>query len=522
MPSNSPRATTDPWAGMRSVTQGGQMPAFSAPTHAAPASGQGGSNPFSSALFASDSGGLPGLIGMLTGAPTRQEMAQNKASEGQRQGFVGLQKRIASGMSPQAAVVDFMQSPEGQQFFTSSQDPIGALKGYLQTTQTAPDKFSLASPGQTVFNETQGTLGQHLPGAEASNVQDLATMADYTPAQTRQVADAMLQQKGAGPNGTEAERGFKTLVDQKLISPEMAAKMTSGVVSIKPTNDSLTGLPNGYIMVDMSDFLTTQNPADIHTTILGANNGGANGDGGQDLAQNTAPEVPGDIIFASGLGKAGAALGGVGGSLDADLSAPVLNKSRNQLATIFSDVTNLNGVSKQLASEVKFFTDMVDASGLTSNPGDQYQALTNLHEIVDRRMAAAGVTLHDPQAPKEIRNDSAKELYLLRKLKRDMPSQEALDSSYAKYQGGEGTIPDMIRQGAGKVGKVVDSIGNALTAGKEAIGVAEKAVTPKVPEFASEALAAKAANSGSLKPDANGKITVIINGVQRTFSQKGN
>jgi len=483
----------------------------------------GGRNPFSS-VFASDAPGLAGFLGKLSGAPTGDEMVMQRLGGQQAQGLAGLQRRIDSGMAPQAAVTDFISSPEGQEFFGSSQDPIGAIKGYLQLSQKPADKFTMASPGQTVFNESTGELGQTLPTTKSLELSDMAAAADYTPAQTRDVARALLA-KEAAPDSSEAERGTQRMLDLKLISPEMKAKIDSGTISIKASPpDPLTGQPTGYIMIDTSKFLQSMDPKDIVTVVLGANNGGAMGDGGEDISQLDLPPVPGDIIFGAGLGgTAGAAAGGVGGMISSKLSAPELNRSRSALKNIFATASGIMGSNNRLAAGMKFFTDSVDKTGLTSNPGEQAQALMQLRSYVDQEMAVNGATLHDPTSGKEVKNEAQKNLLDLRRLAAIMPTMEDLQVSYDAYEKeGKGTLPDLIQQGAKKVGDAVEGISKTIDAAKGAASATEKAVEGQgaseggnVPKaFKTEQEAAAAAQAGTLK--AGDRVT--IGGVPGTWA----
>lgn len=132
----------DPWAGMRAPTPQPQATPMATP--AQPTSQQGGMADYSPLRDPNGPLARAGWIGslMATG-PTRDQAMMKDAGSGQQAAVTGIGRRLQGGMTPQRAIFDFANSPEGQQFFTSgggfsdlanvvkglSPDPVAAARG---------------------------------------------------------------------------------------------------------------------------------------------------------------------------------------------------------------------------------------------------------------------------------------------------------------------------------------------------------------------------------------------------------
>lgn len=469
-------------------------------------------NPFSS-MFASDAGGLAGFLGQLSGSPTGGEMVQARMGAGQQQGMEALQRRISEGMDPQSAVVDFVSSEEGQAFFSTSQDPIGAIKGYLQVSQSAaPDPYTLG-PGEARYSGSNEEVAAN-PTTDSQNNQSLLDLAKATPEQAREFGKAMMGKASADPNNlTQKEDAMGWLISKGMVSEDFAKKSLSGLIQTVPTRDA-AGNTTGMVVVDLSKFAQTMNPADLQTVVVGSDNGGMNGDGnaGSIPAQpdGSAPKVPGSIIFGAGpVAGFAAGAGGILGNFDPNLAAPEYTKARTALSTIFLDVTNLLNINKTLAAELKQMSAMADRSGIFSNPLEQGTALMNLHDVVDRRMAAnyADLTSSDPTITNERRGKASEEIAALRKLQGDMPSRDELYTAMQAAQQGEGGIVKGIQEGASHIGEAVKGVGDAVKATGEAATSVPTTEGENVPlEFKTEQEAAAAAKAGTLKPGTRIKV----------------
>lgn len=488
-------------------------------------------NPFSR-MFASDAGGLPGLIGMLSGAPTGAEQEQSRLGAGQAKGLASLQERINNGMSTHQAIVDFVASPDGAQFFGTSSDPVGAIKAYIQNTQAPADTFETASPGNVIYSKNTGKVVNANPTADIQTASDIAALAKFTPQETKDFYRAYAGKISTDPNSqTQAEDATKWLLSRNLITPEFAKKKLAGLIQTVPTRDA-AGNVTGMTVVDLSDYAQSGNPTDLHATVVGSEHGGLAGDLPAGAAPNDPttgepPKVSGDIIFGAGPVAAAASIaGGALGNIDANLAAPQYTNYRTALSTIFADVANMMNVNKQLASEMAMFKNMTDKSGIFSNPYEQGVALLNLHNTVDRRMAIdyGTLTSSDPTVTNDAKTKASEEIQGLKKLKGDMPSQDELYKSIQKFQQGQGSIQQGLKDAGQKVNQVGKAIGDVGSAASGAVTATEKAVEGQGPteganapqEFKTPQDAAAAAKAGTLQPNT----PIIVGGIKGTWMKK--
>ncbi|BCH25772.1 hypothetical protein [Mesorhizobium sp. L-8-3] len=77
-------------------------------------------------------------LGQLIGSPTEAEFQRQQLSGAQAAATAGIQQRIAKGMSPQKAILDFIQSPEGIDAFNNGVD-MGDLAN-IGTLATEPQR----------------------------------------------------------------------------------------------------------------------------------------------------------------------------------------------------------------------------------------------------------------------------------------------------------------------------------------------------------------------------------------------
>jgi hypothetical protein len=461
-------------------------------------------------------------------------MVQSRLGAQQAEGLAGLQSRIEQGMPVQQAVTDFVGSPEGLKFFGSSQDPIGAIKGYLQLSQKPADKFGTISPGAAVLNESTGEVGATQPTTELQNTSGFMGLANLSPAETQTFGRAMLGKMTADPNNqTQKEAAMKQLVDAGKVDPLTAQKMLAGIIQVIPTLDA-NGNRTGMVAVDLTDMMQDGDPSKAKSVVIGGQNGGAGGyqpaGASVDPATGKKNPVSGDIIFGAGVvGNAAETAGGILGNITPKLSGQEYVGYRTALTAIKANVNSLMNVNSRLAAEVKIYNDMVDKDGWTSNPVDQGVALLNLHDMADRNIAYDNMILSSTNprlATNDNRTKASTELAALGQLKENLPSRDDLIRAIAEAQGGRGTIQQGIEQGAGHVGEVVkgvtDTAKTAVGAGENAAGAAEKAVGEQTPPegasgpkvFKNEQEAAAAAAAGKIK--AGDKITV--GGVPGTWS----
>lgn len=517
---------------------GGPQPFGSGAPSAAPTAPVPGAsaNPFSSAL-ASDSPGILGILGRLAGNPTSKEMMLAKYGGMQAQGLAGLQKRIDSGMAPQQAVVDFISSPEGQQFFGSSQDPLGAIKGYLQLSQKPADEFITAGPGNAIVNKNTGAVSSVVPPTDVQNADSFVKLADLPPAQATEFYRAMLSKISQPGNPTQKEDATAWLRANGIIDPVMEHKINAGLIQVNQPRDA-AGNPLGPpIAIDLSQMAQTGSPADVRMVPIGGNNGGPGGNQPAgtpqpDPATGQITRPSGDMIFASGpVGNFARIAGDLVGNIDPTISGRKYNDYRTQLASIFGAVNNISNADRGLAAEFKTYTDAVDQSGITKNPGAQGQVLVTLLDAVENQLAKdyAIMDSNSPRYTGATKDKVSNQIVQLETLRDKIPTKESLLASIERFNQGEGTIQQGIKEGASTVGHALEKAGEVGKAAQEAVTTTEKAVGAdqgtsggnQPQEFKTDQDAVAAANAGTLKPGADGKIHVRINGVDRTLSPTG-
>jgi hypothetical protein len=443
-----------------------------------------------------------------------------RMGQGQQAGLSSLQSYIdGAGGQVQKGVMDFISSPEGQDFFTSSEDPIGAIKGYLQVSQAAPaDPYTL-SPGQTRYSGDNQPVANVEP-MEIQTAKGFMGLADLNPEESREVSRALLGKMTKGDNATQKEDAIRYLIDRKILDEDTGQKILAGVIQIDQPRDA-AGRPLGPpVAIDLTNMSSGGRP---EITILGGNKGGPAGDepAGTQVEPETGEKVTpsGDIIFGAGpVAGVGSLLGGALGNIRPELAATKYTEYKTALSTIFSDVTNLLNVNKRLASDVALSRGMVDKSGFLSNPAEQGQALLGLHNLVDRRLAEASVIVNssDPKYTGEVKGEASQEIVALKKLQRDLPAVADIEASIMKFNMGEGSIQQGIAEGAGKLGAVVQGAEEVGAAAGKAVEVQEPPSGQKAPQsFKTEQDAAAAAAAGKLKPGDR----VIINGRPATYTE---
>lgn len=147
------------------------------------------------ALFDPSRGGTLSTLGALMGAPTKAEYVQQRSGAANSAGIAAIQKRVESGMSPQAAIVDYIKSPEGQQWFLMSQDPMDEVRKYL--ANTTPPKPGVNTVGRQLVDDNgkliyQGPEDPYTmsPGQTHINPgQETTVTAPLNPTETKQKYD---------------------------------------------------------------------------------------------------------------------------------------------------------------------------------------------------------------------------------------------------------------------------------------------------------------------------------------------
>lgn len=526
----------DKWEGYKQPTATtvgpGSYTAAPQPTPAPAVSPGGpvaGSNPFGR-MFASDAGGLPGLIGMLSGAGTGAEMQQARLGGMQQKGLQAFQKSIENaGGNIQKGAVDFINSPEGINLFSSSQDPAGVMKQWLQLSQKPVDKFSTIGPGSGVLNETTGVVSQGQPTSELQNAHGFLDLSKLDPQQAADFGKAMLgKMSTTTDNKTQKEAAIDWLVANNGMDKVTGEKLKGGVIQVSQPRD-VAGNPLGApVAIDLSTGQVT--------VIGGANPAAGSQKSATPLPVDPATQQPtrpsADMIFGAGaVGNATATGGGILGNAVPGMGGQTAVGQQSALANIFSKVTGLAQGNTRLAQEFKFLTDMIDKSGWLSNPSDQATALMQLNQVVGNELAHANAVMasSDPRWTGAMKDKVSNDIYGLEDLQNSIPTQEDLQRAYTEAQAGRGSIGQGVKELGTHVKEITKGLKDTAGAAANAASGAEKAVVgapatsgANPPQtFKTDQEALSAAEKGTLAPGPDGKIHVTVNGVEKTMSPAG-
>lgn len=143
-----------------------------------------GDNPFANA-FQPDRGGLPGFIGGLMGVPTEKQSSGSATGEA----LSALAALKDQGMNNQQALIKYLQTPAGQDYFThAGPDGLTSLATGLQ---------QMTTPAATVHNVPEGgQLYTSAPGVNNGQPQLAATNAKSYPPTTLGPQDMAFDRNG--------------------------------------------------------------------------------------------------------------------------------------------------------------------------------------------------------------------------------------------------------------------------------------------------------------------------------------
>lgn len=511
-------AQSDPWSGLR---QAGQIPL---PATQSPLTQPTSRKPSYSPL--TDPNGplaRAGWIGaLLAQGPTKGEYLAEKLGMAQQAALSGIGLRLQGGMTPQRAILDFANSPEGVDFFTSGggfTDLANVAKGLTPPVE----ENVVMSPGQELRGSTTGALVASVPPSDVTKFNAMTDLAGLTDQEKQQMAQATLLKDTTG-DLSAAEGAMNRLVAGGRIKQETADLILGGVLTTKPILDE-AGKTIGYGVVDLSspDGSIKQLPT----------NGQAPGQLPQPNSRDYAPGVtpgtepekqpdngpmfegmtdPADIVDAAGpIGWLIGRFGPLFGNYDPSMAGNETVQKRNALGRIMADAAALAKDGKVLKSEMDDIRALSDTLGIMQSPISVAEKLLAMHDAYDNADKVLAATIANPNSTAKNIGDARIEQAAIRRAKANMPTRQSL---LAKKE----------RLGAMQPGAALKE---AVTGAEEAVTKTEKnlGVTPP------EAKAPGAAGPQDYGQDAarlrkdweNGKLrkgdTVIINGQTRPITE---
>jgi hypothetical protein len=451
----------NPFGSMLSSVGGAGMPSPQAPMGGGKRPG-GGFN----ALLTPDAPGLLGILGRLSGNPTREEWLFQKAGAASQAGLTGLAQRLQT-MSPQKAIVDFVSSPEGMEYFASVPNAMDEIKKQIGVLvpETA-DPINVA-PGGTVFDpNTQ----QPIFNNPTTNVQDFTGMAQLSNlplADIQKIAAAQLAAQGTG-DMTQTEAATAEMVKRGMISQETALKLNASVWEFQPVTDA-TGRTVDHVLKDKTTGMTVR-PAQGQEKLPvmpgdPAYAPGVNDDGYDPYA----PAEPGaylkqfsdpaDIVEGAGIVPAIAET--MGGLADTFLpgfrgaGAPSA-KMRRALDQIRNDARGLKESGRYIASDLKLLDSVLPSTNSVKETATSAaEALIQYSLWIDQRVAFAQATYADPRATGEARGKALLELKDLEKAKANVPPVPNLLAKIEKLKTQAPAAVEGFREGKENVKKAI-------------------------------------------------------------------
>lgn len=468
---------------------------------------------------------LGGFLGRLTGAPTREEYWMQRQGQASQAGMAGLAERVQQGMPPQQAVLDFINSPEGMDFFTTVPNAADEIKKQLALMAgPEPQDMINVAPGGAVFDPNTGQQAFSNPTTEVQDFTGLAEVAGLSKDEMATLAQAALVKKQTG-DLTQTQEATANLVARGLITPEMKDKIDGGVLQIQPMLGA-DGSTEGHVIIDMTD---PTNPTAILPTggltkkpvQPGSPNyaPGSGSDDGYDPYASVEPGTylaefanPADIVEGAGMVPAlTETMGGL-----ADIIVPGATgwgaeaaKKRRALDQIKNDARSLKDSGRYLKSDIALLDSILPSTSSFSSQSytQAAESLIQYRLWLEQRAALATAVYGDPEATNKARGEAKLELIQLDKAMANVPTVDQLD---AKVQELKVKYKDISPAG--------EAIGNAIKSGTQVEQTGEQmmeqgTMSPVKTDFKDEAEARKAVEAN---PEAyNGK-RVTIGGVPMT------
>lgn len=498
---------------------GGTNPVAAAVSTSAPSPMAPAPSPTYNAFFDPSAGGARGLLGSLMGNPTRQEYAAQKVGSARAAGFRKLSDAIEAGVPPQKAILQFVETPEGQNFFATSTDPAGELAQYMNQAVGKP-KEDYTLNGQRFSGQTNEVIatGAEQDTEAVRTFRGMSQIAGLSPEEQATLARGKLAAGEGDP--TQSEAAMEQLVKAGKIDPLTAQKWLAGVISIVPVKDA-------------AGNVTGQQVFDASTNQV-INLGGPNIPAASTIDEptidpkTTAPGEPlrrlselglnpADVVDGAGpVGTFGEKIGGLLGNLPGfgDLSggqSAIKRQGLNQIAadagTLLDVYSKNNRASKQDSDNIK--TIIGGISGLTTNPTQAAEKLIMFNDYLDTRDKIATEDAGNSALTQQQRGDALAEQSAIRRARANLPDREALKAKLAALK----TSPSPVEQA---VPDVKAGLGAAEEDAKKAVG--EVAKKPDGSEYKFDNIEGlrKAVQAGTVKAGD----TVIINGKKEVIQSR--
>lgn len=462
-----------------------------------------------------------GFIGRMTGNPTREEWWAQRQGQASQAGAAGLAERIKAGMPPDRAVLDFINSPEGVDFFTTVPNASEVIKSQLSTmVAEAPEPMTVA-PGNAVIQGGQEIYRN--PTTETQDFLGLAEVANLDANEQAELARSALIAKQTG-DLTQTQQATANLVARGLMSPEMKDKWDAGLVTSIPFMDPGGGT-TGQMILDMTD---PNNPRLVvprngiqRTPIQPGSPNYAPGvsDDGYDPYSSKEPGTylsqlanPADVVEGAGMIPA---LTETAGGL-ADMFVPGATgwgaeaaKRRRALNQIKLDARALKDAGSDNGRYLKADIELLDSLFPNTNTltTETYttaaDSLINYRLWLEQRLAKANAEYTNPDSTNKARGEAKLELIALDKAMANVPTVDQLMTKRqelaVKYKD-QSPVGEAINKG-------MDAFKGIEKTGQEMLD--QQSLNPVKTEFKDQAEAEAAVRAN---PEAYNGQTVTIGG----------
>lgn len=471
-------------------------------------SGGGFGGRYVSRMFDPSRGGLLSIVGGAMGHPTLQQHEANVAMQTQQ--FVGgtrkaaIQEylsRIQAGMPPQKALIEAAQTPAGQDLFMNDPDAVATITNFMKGTMEPRETLS---PGQAVFEGNR--MVANLPPSDVQSFErlsELAQLDDTSKAELAKLTMLHNANPGGGGDGTQKERAISQMVAAGRLSPELGQDLLAGIIQIMPIRNPNTQEFEGIASVNMAtgevNFLQPgQGGAQPGAGPAGAQPGAQpqqplSPEAEKRVQQMTPSQVyqrlkdPADILDGAGPIAAAEELSGkLFGSLFPSLSAEDVAIRRQGLAAIRLQTQYLRDLigSRGFSADVGMLDEIANGTNTFTNPVIVGNQLLQLHNLLDTRQSLEAERANSGTTAEE-RGQARQILHTIDAVRASLPPRENLVAKLEVLRNAPSPLPGLLESLGGAATQVEQGVGDALSG---------------VKEFASEADAMKAVQSGAVRP----------------------
>lgn len=432
--------SADPWGGLR---EAGQIPMQ--PLSAAPVMPTSRVPSYSPLTDPSGPLARSGWIGaLLAQGPTKAEHLAAQLGQAQQGALRAVGQRMQAGMSPQRAILDFANSPEGSDFFVNGggfTDLANMAKGLTPPVEEGV----VMSPGQELRSPTTGAvIGQPVPPTDVQKFTAFADLAGLTDDEKKEAAQAVILKDQSG-DMSAAEAAVARLVQAGRMTRETGDLILSGALKPQPILDE-AGKTIGYGITDMSTGAFTQLPT----------NGQAPGqlpqpnskDYAAGVTPGTKPEEqpdngpqfegmadPADIVDSAGpIGWLIEKAGPIYGSYDPAGAPKETITARSALGRIRADANNLGNNGRMLKQEMEDLRSLSDTLGFMNSPVVTATKLIALHDQYDNMERRLAEIASARGGTAEVKGNAQIDLANIQRARANLPPRQNLELKRQKLE----------------------------------------------------------------------------------------